>query len=338
MSDQPVDTARRTAVIIALASIALATPFLLSEYHVFQATTVLVYAIALLGLNILTGYNGQVSLGHGAFLALGGYAGAILAESGGLPHWLAVPVAGLICLVVGFLFGRPALRLEGHYLALATFALAVATPQILKYNGLENWTGGVQGIIVSKPSPPDWLPLNSDQYFYFYTLLIAAVMLLVARNLVRGRIGRALIAIRDSPLAAASMGIDNARYKSMAFAVSALYGGVAGALGAFSSQFVSPDSFSVFLSITLVVGLVVGGVDILWGALFGAIFVVFVPNVADGISKAAPWAVYGLFLLAVLFLMPKGIAGSIEFGMEGLAGYKGREGVAEDQGRRFEEC
>ena len=156
MSRQP-DTTRRIAIIIPLALLALATPFLLSEYHVFQATTVLVYAIALLGLNILTGYNGQVSLGHGAFLALGGYAGAILAESGGLPYWLAVPAAGAICLVIGFLFGRPALRLEGHYLALATFALAVATPQILKYNGLENWTGGVQGIIVSKPSPPDWL-------------------------------------------------------------------------------------------------------------------------------------------------------------------------------------
>lgn len=295
---------------IAIASVCL-IPFILSEYHVFQATTVLVYAIALLGLNLLTGYNGQISLGHGAFLALGGYSGAILAETAGLPYWLAVPVAGAICLVVGFLFGRPALRLEGHYLALATFALAVATPQILKFQGIEGWTGGVQGIVVSKPNPPEWIGLNSDQYFYFFTLLVAGGMLLVAWNLVRGRIGRAMISIRDSPLAAASMGIDNARYKSVVFGISAFYAGIAGALAAFSSQFVSPDSFSVFLSITLVVGLVVGGVGSLWGALFGALFVVFVPNFADGISKAAPWAIYGLFLLAVIFFMPKGIAGAV---------------------------
>lgn len=134
--------------------IACLLPFVSSSYRLFQLTQVLVYAIALLGLNILTGFNGQISLGHGAFYAVGAYTTAILLNTTGMPYWVTIPIAGAICLVVGFLFGLPALRLEGHYLALATFALAVATPQILKYKSWDQWTGGVQGIIINKPDPP----------------------------------------------------------------------------------------------------------------------------------------------------------------------------------------
>jgi len=289
--------------------VAAILPFVVTGYLVFQFTLVIIYAIALLGLNLLTGFNGQVSLGHGAFYAIGAYTTAILLENTGIPYWAAVPLAGVVSLVAGTLFGIPALRLEGHYLALATFALAIAVPQLLKFHGLERWTGGVQGIVVLKPDAPPWLPLTSDQWLYFFSLAIAAVLFLVAWNIVRGRVGRALMAIRDHPLAAASMGIDTARYKSITFGISAMYTGIAGALGALAAQFVSPDSFSFFLSISLLVGMVVGGIASISGAIFGAVFVVYVPNLADAVTKAAPWAIYGLVLLACMYVMPSGIAG-----------------------------
>jgi len=290
-------------------------PFFISNYHVFQASMVLSYAIALVGMNILIGYSGQISLGHGAFLAIGAYTSAILMDKMNIPYWMTIPIAAFICLVVGFLFGLPALRLEGHYLALATFALAVALPQLLKFKHLEFLTGGVQGIVIMKPDPP-WqtlfgLKLNSDRWLYFFTLAVTVVMFVIGWNLIRGRVGRALIAIRDQPIAAASMGIDTPLYKSLAFGVSAMFTGVAGALSAILVAFVAPDSFTVFLSITLLVGMVIGGVSALTGALYGAIFIQFIPNIADQISKAAPWAIYGTLLILFMYIMPTGIAGAI---------------------------
>jgi branched-chain amino acid transport system permease protein len=287
-------------------------PFTTSSYHLFQLTMVLVYAIALLGLNILTGFNGQVSLGHGAFYAIGAYTTAILLDNTAIPYWATLPIAGIVCLGAGFLFGLPALRLEGLYLALATFALAVATPQLLKFRGFEKWTGGVQGIVIDKPSAPAGVPLDSDQWLYFVCLAVTVPMFLIGWNLLRGRTGRAIVAIRDHPIAAASMGIDTAMYKSLTFGVSAMYTGIAGALGALAAQFVSPDSFSVFLSISLIVGLVVGGIASIGGVLFGAAFIVFVPNIADQISKAAPWAIYGIFLIGFMYVLPTGVAGGVK--------------------------
>jgi branched-chain amino acid transport system permease protein len=303
----------RTNVILLaiLLTAACALPFIVSNYRTFQFTLVLVYAIALLGLNILTGYNGQISLGHGAFYALGAYCAAILMDKMGAPYWVTIPAAGAVCLVAGFLFGLPALRLEGLYLALATFALGVATPQLLKYHHLEKWTGGVQGIVIAKPEAPFGLPINADQWLYFFTLAVTLGMFLLAWNLLRGRIGRALMAIRDHHLAAESMGVHNALYKSLAFGVSALYTGVAGALGAIAVQFVAPDSFNIFLSIMLLVGIVVGGLASISGALYGALFIQFVPNIADEISKAAPWAIFGIFMIGFVYLMPTGVAGAV---------------------------
>lgn len=293
----------------ALLLVACALPFLVSSYRTFQLTSALSYAIALLGLNILTGYNGQISLGHGAFYAIGAYVAAILMDRFDVPYWATIPAAGGICLMVGFLFGLPALRLEGLYLALATFALALATPQLLKSKHVEQWTGGVQGIVILKPDPPFGLPLDQDQWLYFFTLVVALAMFWLGRNLLAGRIGRALVAIREHPTAAEAMGIDIAFYKSLTFGVSAMFTGVAGALGAIVIQFVAPDSFTIFLSITLLVGVVVGGLASISGAIWGALFIQFVPNVADQISKAAPWAIYGLFLIACMYLMPTGVAG-----------------------------
>jgi len=312
--DAPVSTAgfsprARTAVLLLGAlAVACVLPFVVSGYVVFQFTLVIIYAIALVGLNILTGFNGQISLGHGAFYAIGAYTAAILLDRTGIPYWATVPIAGAVCLLVGFLFGIPALRLEGLYLALATFALAVAVPQMLKFHGLETWTGGVQGISVPKPVPPPFLRLDADQWLYFFSLAVAVLMFAIARNLLRGRIGRAIKAIRDHSIAAASMGIHIARYKAITFGVSAMYTGIAGALGALAAQFVSPDSFSFFLSISLLVGMVVGGIASIAGAVFGAILIVYIPNFVDQVTKAGPWAIYGMLLLA----MPKGVAGLLQ--------------------------
>jgi branched-chain amino acid transport system permease protein len=298
---------RWTSLGLALA-VALALPFLLSGFRLFQFTQVFVYAIALLGLNMLTGYNGQISLGHGAFYALGAYTAAIMIDRWSVPYLVTIPVAGLLGLAAGFLFGIPALRLEGLYLALATFSLALAVPQILKY--FEHWTGGSQGIVLVKPAPPLGLPITSDQWLYFLSLAVLVVLMVLAWNLLRGRTGRAIVAIRDHPIAAQAMGINGALYKALTFGVSAGYTGVAGALSAGAVAFVAPDAFNVFLSITLLVGIVIGGLASIAGAVWGALFIQFVPNWAQDISKAAPWAIYGVFMILFMYVMPRGIAGA----------------------------
>jgi branched-chain amino acid transport system permease protein len=302
----------------AAAAVALALPFLTSSYHTFQFTQVIVYAIALMGLNLLTGYNGQISLGHGAFYAIGAYVTAVLVSRFGVPYWATVPVAGVICLVVGFLFGLPALRLEGLYLALATFALALVTPQILKFKEFDAWTGGVQGILIDKPDAAFGLPLNGDQWLYYLCLATAVPLFWAARNLVAGRVGRAIVAIRDHPIAADTMGVDTAIYKSLTFGVSALYTGIAGSLGGIVTGFVAPDSFQILLSLYLLVGIVVGGLASISGAFFGALFIEFVPTYADQLTdllgdraKALPWAVFGLLLILFMYLMPTGVTGML---------------------------
>jgi len=291
-------------------------PFLVKNYRVFQFNLVLVYAIAVLGLNILTGFNGQISLGHGAFYAFGAYTAAVLMDKFGLPYWATLPAAAGLCFSFGFLVGFPALRLAGHYLALATFALALAVPQLLKYKGIEGLTGGVQGIVLSKPEAPLSFslfgqPLSPDRWLYFFTLAVAALMFLLAWNLLRGRVGRALVAIRDHPIAATAMGINLPVFKSLTFGVSAAFTGVAGALGAVVVAYVSPDSFTVQLSIFLLVGVVVGGLASIPGAIFGALFIQFVPNIADELSKSAPAAIYGIFLIGLMYLMPTGVMGGV---------------------------
>jgi branched-chain amino acid transport system permease protein len=303
-------TARARVVgIVAVLIVALALPLFVSNFRLFQFTQVGVYAIALLGLNMLTGFNGQISLGHGAFYALGAYTTAIMIDRWTVPYPLTIVAAGVLCLVAGFLFGIPALRLEGLYLALATFALALAIPQILKY--FEHWTGGSQGIVLSKPSAPWGLKLSPDQWLYLLTLGVLILLFLLAANLLAGRIGRAIVAIRDNPIAAQAMGVNTALYKSLTFGVSAGYTGVAGALSALAIAFVAPDAFNVFLSITFLTGIVIGGLASISGAIFGALFIQFVPNWAQDISKAAPWAIYGIFLILFMYVMPRGIAGAL---------------------------
>jgi branched-chain amino acid transport system permease protein len=296
--------------------ILLILPFLFKNYRVFQFNLVLVYAVAILGLNVLTGFNGQFSLGHGAFYAFGAYTAAILMDKLGVPYWLTLPVAFVFCFAFGILMGFPALRLAGHFLALATFALALAVPQLLKYKHIEHLTGGVQGIVLNKPEPPFAFrfldqPFSADRWLYYFTLAVAALIFLLVWNLLRGRVGRALIAVRDHPIAATAMGINLTLFKSMTFGVSAGITGMAGALGAIVVAFVSPDSFTVNLSIFLLVGVVVGGLASIPGAIFGGIFIQFVPNIADEISKSAPAAIYGLVLIGFMYLLPMGVMGGI---------------------------
>ena len=309
--------AGRAFVLIVVVAIAVSLPFMLSNFRLFQFTLVFIYALALLGLNILTGYNGQISLGHSTFYAVGAYTTAIMIDKWNVPYGWTLPVAGLLCLIAGFLFGIPAVRLEGLYLALATLALGLALPQILKY--FEHWTGGSQGIVLSKPDAPFHLPLTPDQWLYFLSLGLLLLAMWLAANLLRGRTGRAIVAIRDNAIAAEVMGINTTLYKALTFGVSAAYTGVAGALSAVAIAFVAPDAFDVFLSITFLVGIVVGGLASVPGVIFGALFIQFVPNYAQDISKAAPWAIYGTVLILMMYVMPLGVWGGLRLAFARLA-------------------
>lgn len=303
-------TARRHLWLLLL-PIAAAIPFALSGYQTFQLAQVLIYFLAIMGLNLLTGYCGQLSLGHGAFFALGAYGAVVLLNALGLPWWIALLFAPVISFAIGFLFGWPALRLEGPYLALATFSLAIAVPQLLKHESLSAWTGGVQGVNLPQISAPRWWPSTPDHWFYLVCLSCAVAAFIVMNNLVRGRVGRAIAALREHPVAATTMGVNRARTTAIVFGISAMLTGLAGALNAFATQFISPDSFNLFLSITLLVGAIVGGLGTRTGPLFGAIFIQFMPRLAEEVSKAAPWAIYGVALLLVVYLAPGGIAGRL---------------------------
>jgi branched-chain amino acid transport system permease protein len=284
----------------------IVVPIFMKNFFVFQLTIIIIYAIAILSLNILTGASGQVSLGHSAFFAVGAYACGIMMEHANIPYPIAIPIAGVICFVVGFLFGFPALRLKGVYLALATFALAVAAPPLFKLGTFEHWTGGVQGLLITKPEPPFGLGISQDRYLYYMTLTVAIIIYLLAVNLLKSRSGRALMAIRDNEIAASSMGVDLALYKTLAFGISAGFTGIAGALGAITVAYVAPDAYTFNFAIALFLGMVIGGVGWLPGSLAGAAFIVLVPNVAEGISKGLSYAVFGVFIFAVIFLLPNG--------------------------------
>ncbi len=293
-------------VVLALAVV----PWLVPSFIAFQLAYAGAYAIAILGLVVLTGCNGQISLGHGAFMAVGGYTVAILLQSAGVPPEVPIVAAALICGAIGALVGVVALRLTGAYLALATFALAVAVPPVIKR--FRSVTGGSQGITLSPAHAPGLLAhvLDGERWLYVETWLIAAVLFGLTWLLLRGRIGRSLRALRDNEIAAASFGIDPVRYKSFAFALSAAYAGIAGALIARATAYVSPDTYSLQLSIALVIGLVLGGLDTLWGALIGGFIVEFLPLWAQSINTAASSLIYGIALIVVMILMPGGIAGA----------------------------
>lgn len=304
------------AGVVAIGFGILVVPFVLDSYTAFQVAQYLIFVIAVLGLNVLSGYSGQLSLGHGAFMGIGAYVAAFMMGGFGVSYILAIPAAAVACAIVGYAIGFPALRLHGHYLALATFGLALSLPQVLKYKPLEKWTGGTQGMILDRPEPPFELsilgaPIDADRWLLMLVAVVAAIVLFLTWNLLRCRVGRAFIALRDHPIAASTMGVDLAKYKAMAFAVSSSIAGAAGALLTISTGFVAPDNFHAMLSISLLVGAVIGGIATIWGAFFGGLFVQVIPEMAHELSTAAPSVVYGVVLLLIIYLMPEGLVGFV---------------------------
>lgn len=301
-------------VLLLLAALA-AVPLLATDFQLFRFTNVLVYALALIGVNLLVGYNGQISLGHGAFYAIGAYATALLIAYAGLAHWLAVPVAGIVCLGAGFLFGLPVLRLQPMHLAMATFAMGAALPSLVKWKVIERWTGGTQGIGIDEPRVPLGLPLRFDQWLYLLALLFVALTFWLTFNLLRGRVGRAAVAIRDHPIAAQSMGINTVVYKAAIFGISAMLVGIAGGLGALSMRYVAPGMFGLFLSFGLLIGIAVGGLGSLTGALYGAVCLQFIFLVvgasASSLQTSNTPLIYGSVLILFLCLFPNGISGLV---------------------------
>jgi branched-chain amino acid transport system permease protein len=296
--------AGRTVVIAAAAVVLALLPFGLSNYHVGIGARVAVYFIAILGLNILTGYTGQISIGHGAFMAIGGYTTAIMSNDHHTNLIATLPLSFAITFVCGILVGIPALRFSGVYLALATFALAVSVPQLpLKFS---KFTGGSNGVRTTTIPTNHWL--------YAVAWSCAALGFVGAWLLLRGRTGRAFRAVRDSELAAASSGVALPIYKTLAFGISAAYAGVAGSLFVLATAgFAQPNEFGVILSLEILVGAAVAGLGSLWGTIAGALFIGLLPEVSASVplvgSSHGQDVVFGLIVIAVMILLPNGFAG-----------------------------
>jgi branched-chain amino acid transport system permease protein len=312
-------------VVVAAAAVALVLvlPHWLSDARAAEFARAGCFFIAILGLNLLTGYTGQISLGHGALMAVGGYTTAILTADHGFRDLWTIPLAGLVAMAAGFVLGLPALRLSGLYLALATFAFAVAMPALLKkFSGL---TGGSQGINLFDEALNRSTgtlgsvhvlgrTLATNDFLYYLTWGTGLVLAGVAWALVRGRVGRAFRAVRDSEIAAASAGVNTAFYKTLAFAISGFYAGVAGSLFVLvSNWFVSPSTFGFDKSLLLVVGAVLGGLGSLAGVALGALFIQFMPGWADNLSHApgAPSVFFGAAIVLAMILLPSGLGGLV---------------------------
>ena len=314
-----VGLAARVAVFAAGVAFVGLLPRYVSDFRASQLAYVGVYFIAILGLNILTGYTGPIALGHGAFMAIGGYTTAILVADHGVQDLWTIPLGGLIAGAAGLGFGLPALRLRGLYLALATFGIAVATPAVIRRaEGLTGGTEGinlfgVEGLTGSLTNQVDVLgrTLTFNDWLYYLCWTVALVLFVVAWLLLRGRLGRTFRAIRDSEVAAASAGINPAAYTTLAFGLSAFYAGVAGSLFAIATTFVNPGTFPIMLSVYLLVGAVVAGLGSVVGIAAGALFIQYLPDVAQEISRSpgVPSVVYGVILIAVVLVLPTGAAG-----------------------------
>jgi branched-chain amino acid transport system permease protein len=297
----------RPLALVVLAVVAVSVPFNFPPFRVGQFTLALAYAVAVLGLNLLIGYTGQISLGHGAFFAVGAYTAGIVMAHTGLPDLVGIPLAAVLTFATGLLLGIPALRLRGHYLALVTLGVAVATPQLIKrFDGL---TGGTQGLASGSLTPPSWLGLAQDQYLYMIALVVAALAFAMAANLVRGRVGRALVAIRSGEISARATGVNLTTFKLRTFALSAMLAGVGGALYAYAVGFVAPESFTIAVSFVFLAAIVVGGLGTIAGALFGALFIQFVPVYTSGINEALAGVLYGTVLILFMYVLPGGVVG-----------------------------
>lgn len=319
---------------LGVSALAILLAFLVSDFRLFQLATVITWAIAMLGLNLLTGFNGQISLGHGAFMGMGAYTIAILVRDYSISYPLALVIAFAICFVVGALLGIPALRVEGISLALITVALALAFPQVIKkFSGLTNGVGGIAMLPEQQFRAPDWTGLSNDQFLYLVFVAIAMLMFWLAWNLTRGRWGLAMMSVRDNPVSAASMGVHLPRTKVWTFAISAGYAGIGGALQMMLTGFTGPDNWGIVVSIAVLTGIVIGGLGTIAGAVIGGLFQVFMPNFALNISESAPGVVQGVVIIVVMILAPGGVMG---LARRGLAVVERRRGGNTEDAERLE--
>ncbi|HEV8459466.1 MAG TPA: branched-chain amino acid ABC transporter permease [Gaiellaceae bacterium] len=308
---------------VVLVAAVILGPFVFNNYRTYQLGFVGLFLVALCGLNLLTGFTGQISLGHGAFMGIGAYTTTILVVDHGWRDLWTIPLAGLVAGAIGILFGLPATRFAGPYLALATFAIPLAFIGIVKR--FPHFTGGNVGKNLPQLHAQFGWSTSPSIWFYTVCWVVALIMFPLAFLIVRGRFGRAMRAVRDSEIASTANGISTAAVKTAAFGLSAAFCGVAGSLYAIGITYVNPDTFPIDLSILLLTGVVIGGAGSLWGMLFGALFVEFIriswgPALLDLFSKAhhinthAPGSslvVYGVVLLLVLYAAPAGFAGLV---------------------------
>jgi branched-chain amino acid transport system permease protein len=319
-----------------LVAAVIVAPAVFTHYRTFQLGFVGLFLVALLGLNILTGFTGQISLGHGAFMGIGAYTTTILVVDHGWRDLWTIPVAGLVAGGFGLLFGLPATRFAGPYLALATFAIPLSFIGLLKR--FPHFTGGNVGKSLPQLHPEFGVHANPSVWFYAVCWTVALVMFPLSFWIVRGRFGRSLRAVRDSEIASTANGISTATVKTAAFGISAFFCGIAGALFAMGNTYVNPDTFPIDLSILLLVGIVVGGAGSLTGMLFGALFVEFIriswgPAIlaqfshVHHINTRAPgsgFVIYGLVLLFCLYVAPAGAAGVARQLMSAFRGRRNR--------------
>ncbi|UFJ41595.1 branched-chain amino acid ABC transporter permease [Brevibacillus humidisoli] len=294
-------------------------PWVVSEYATSLATLCAIASIGAIGLNILTGYTGQISIGVGAFLGVGGYTSAVLTSTLGLSFWISLPLAGLVTALVGALFGIPSLRLKGLYLAMATLAAQV----IILYT-INHWdalTGGTGGMILSRPTLGGY-SFDSEMSYYYLTLAVLVFVYIFTSNLFRSRTGRAFVAVRDRDLAAEVMGINLFRYKVLAFAISSFFVGLAGALMGHYTMVISPEHFEIGVSIEYLAMILIGGLGSVVGSIFGAIFITLLPVfLREVINTAAVYLpqvtehfgalhqiIFGAIIILFLIYEPEGLA------------------------------
>jgi branched-chain amino acid transport system permease protein len=305
-------------LVIFLAGLAL-VPRFATTYWLDVLNRIGIAVIGALGLNILVGFTGQISIGHAAFLAVGAYATAILEGKAGVPFYLAIPLGALVTSVFGLVFGIPSLRLKGLYLAIATLAAHFITSY-----GIIHWesmTNGVLGLMVT-PATVFGLPLDSDARVYYLIFALAVPAVLFTKNLFRTKVGRAFIAIRDRDVAAAVMGVSLYRYKLLAFVISSFYAGVAGGLMAHHSRILFPDAFTLLVAIDYLAMIIIGGMGSILGSVFGAVFMTVLPEVlklsatsltglypqAFGLIASVRDIVFGLAVILFLTYEPQGLA------------------------------
>ena len=284
--------------------LACAAPLGLNGYGLYLLTLTEIFTLVALGLNFLTGYAGQISLCHAAFFGVGAYATALLTQNAGVPYLLSLFAGALFTTAIGAIVAVPALRLKNIYLAIATLGFGVVLQKIIfEWRGL---TGGGGGLALAPPGIAGY-ELGASGLYYL-TLALMTIGLFGAWNVSRGRTGRALRVIKDSEIAAGSLGIHAPHYKVIAFAISAFYAAIAGGLFAYLVRYINPESFSVGLSISFLSMVVIGGLGTIGGSIIGAAFYVIVPELLRGI-KDAPGLVFGLLLVVVMVFMPQGLWG-----------------------------